>query len=242
MSSLTSPVWWKAAAFRALRTALVIAVPYAPTVLYDGDWLLLLSSASFGALTSFVTSLFGIAESEGTSVSWYWAVFERVVKTAAQSLLTAFGTATLFSEVDWSAVPALVGSAVLGSLLLAVLKQLPEAEQPLAAATETVIVNNYAGEPVQASVPVVAAASAEAVPVTAESASVVEEPPAHIHDEPFPVAETPPAPVPEPEYIPPAPVDSALPTVPEATPEEMAPEPQPEPPAEPQPPRGVPLR
>lgn len=164
MSNLTSLEWWKAAVIRALRTALVIAVPYAPVVLYDGSWLLLFSSAGFGALTSLLTSLFGIAETEGKSVQWYWAVFERVVKTAAQALLTAFGTATLFSDVDWNAVPALVGSAVLGSLLLAVLKQLPEADAPLAAPTVGTIVVNNAGEQVEAAVPVVAAVAPEAAP------------------------------------------------------------------------------
>lgn len=130
MSPLMSGEWWKAAGIRALRTALVVAVPYAPTVLYTGDWLILLSSVVFAGLASILTSLFGIAETTGKNVTWAWAVFERVVKTAAQALLTAFGTATMFSQVDWTSVPAFVGSAVLGTLLLAVLKQLPEASVP----------------------------------------------------------------------------------------------------------------
>lgn len=144
MSNLTSVLWWKAAVNRALRTALVILIPYAPTVLYDGNYLIVLSAAGFGAVTSLLTSLLGIAEASGKSVSWYWAVFERAVKTAGQSLLTAFGTATMFAEVDWSAAPALVGSAVLGSVLLAVLKSLPEAEIPVVPepASVTVVNNN----------------------------------------------------------------------------------------------------
>jgi hypothetical protein len=144
MSNLKSVLWWKAAVNRALRTALVILIPYAPTVLYDGNYLIVLSAAGFGAVTSLLTSLLGIAEASGKSVSWYWAVFERAVKTAGQSLLTAFGTATMFAEVDWSAAPALVGSAVLGSVLLAVLKSLPEADIPTAPApaVTTVTINN----------------------------------------------------------------------------------------------------
>ncbi len=163
MSNLTSRAWWKAAFFRALRTAIVIAIPYSPTVLYDNSWVILASTAGFGALTSFVTSFFGIAESDGKSVSWYWAVFERVVKTASQALLTAFGTATMFAEVDWSAVPALVGSAVLGSLLLAVLKQLPEADTPLAAPTINATTVNNIGVPSEVAVPVIAVAEADTI-------------------------------------------------------------------------------
>lgn len=144
MSNLLSGEWWKAAFIRAIRTALVIAIPYAPTVLYDGSYLLVLSAAGFGALASLVTSLFGIAETTGNAVPWYYAIFERVVKTAAQSLLTVFGTATMFSEVDWSIAPALIGSAVLGSLLLGVLGTLPEAEDPAASLrpVNTIIVSN----------------------------------------------------------------------------------------------------
>lgn len=144
MSNLLSSEWWKAAVIRALRTALVIAVPYSPTVLYDGNYVVVLSAIGFGALSSLVTSLFGIAETTGGNVPWHFAVFERVVKTAAQSLLTVFGTATLFSDVDWSQAPALVASAVLGSLLLGVLGQLPEATDPAVATKSpiTVVVTN----------------------------------------------------------------------------------------------------
>jgi hypothetical protein len=175
MSNLTSSVWWKAAFFRALRTALVIAVPYAPTVLYDGQYLLLASVAGFGALTSIITSLFGIAETSDTTVSWYWAILERVVKTAAQALLTAFGTATLFSEVNWDTVPALVGSAVLGSLLLAVLKQLPESDAPIATATTLVSTFNYAtGTDTVTAAPVAAPIPAPAVNVVSAEPATIE--------------------------------------------------------------------
>lgn len=160
MSTLTSLAWWKAAAIRALRTALVILTPYVPVILTEGNYLLALSAAGFGAVSSFVTSLFGIAETEGKVVPWYWAITERVVKTAAQALLVAFGTATLFSEVDWSAVPAIVGTAVLGSLLLGVLKTLPESTQPLAPATVNVTTGvDKAGNPAEQSVAVVATPS-----------------------------------------------------------------------------------
>lgn len=138
MSILTSRDWWGAAAVRALRTALVVALPYATIVLYTGEWVILASSAAFAFLTSILTSLFGITEAEGGTVPWFWAILERTVKTAAQALITAFGTATMFSEVSWETVPAFVGSAVLGTLLLAVLKQLPESDAPSDAIVEIV--------------------------------------------------------------------------------------------------------
>lgn len=156
MSNLTSLAWWKAAGIRAIRTAAVILTPYVPVIFATGDVWVAVSAAGFGAVASLLTSLFGIAEVDGKVVPWYWATLERVVKTTAQALLTAFGTATLFEQVDWNAVPALVGTAVLGSLLLAVLKTLPEANDPLAPATVQVTTGvNEAGAPEQQIVPVV---------------------------------------------------------------------------------------
>jgi len=128
MFVLSSTDWWKAAAIRALRTALIIAIPYVPTVIADNAWFLLLSAAGFGAVTSIATSLFGIAEAAGKVIPWWQALLERVIKTAAQALLTAFGTATLFSEVDWTQVLPIVATAVLGSLLAGVLGTLPETQ------------------------------------------------------------------------------------------------------------------
>lgn len=134
MSSILSRDWWKAAGIRALRTAIVIAIPYVPFLVADQNYLIVLSAAAFGAFASLLTSLFGIAETSGTTVPWYYAIAERAVKTAAQSLLTAFGTATLFSDVDWNLVLPVVVTAVLGSVLLGFLKTLPETVDPIAQA------------------------------------------------------------------------------------------------------------
>jgi hypothetical protein len=108
-----------------------------------------------------VTSLFGIPESDGTKVTWWFGLTERVVKTAAQALLTAFGTATLFEDVIWENVPAIVGTAVLGSLLLGVLKVLPESEIPLAQVAAPVVIVSPEGERTEQEVPVVAVASTD---------------------------------------------------------------------------------
>ncbi len=146
MRNLTDPLWWRAAGARALRTMLVIASPYVPTVLYGGDIWIMVSSIGFAGVASLVTSLFGIAETTDGSVSWYWALGERVVKTASQSLLVLFGTATMFEQVRWDQAWQLVGTAVLGTVLAAFMKGLPEVPSPPAApatvAIESTVVNN----------------------------------------------------------------------------------------------------
>lgn len=158
MKNLTDPQWWKAAAWRALRTALVIATPYAATLLYVPDqWLIVLSTAGFGALTSLITSLFGIAETSDKTPTWGWATLERVIKTAAQATLTLFGASVTFQDVDWASAPQLIGTAILGSLLLAFMKGIPEApETPTAVATVSVASTDATGAPEVVDVPVVA--------------------------------------------------------------------------------------
>lgn len=159
MKNLTSGSWWRAAGIRALRTAGVLLAPYVPTILYTGDFLIVASVVVFGALGSFVTSLAGIAETEGKTVVWYYAVLERSVKTAAQATLALFGTATLFQDVDWSAAPQLIGTAVLGTLVLAFMDFLPETEgKPLAEAKVIAVTNVSAEDPTRTEkvVPVVA--------------------------------------------------------------------------------------
>lgn len=163
MKNLTSGLWWRAAAIRALRTAGVLLAPYVPTILYTGDFLIVASVVGFGALGSLVTSLAGIAETEGKTVVWYYAVLERSVKTAAQATLALFGTSTIFQNVDWSAAPQLIGTAVLGTLVLAFMDFLPETEgKPLAEAKVTAITNVSVENPAptEKAVPVVASVDA----------------------------------------------------------------------------------
>ena len=157
MKNLLSAVWWRAAGARAVRTALIVLTPYVPTVIHDGNYALVGSVVGFAALSSLITSLFGIAETTGTTVTWYYAILERSVKTTAQALLTLFGTATMFQQVHWAEAPALIGTAVLGSLVLSFLGFLPEtkddtspqvippsAQVPVPVEVGTVVVNNAA--------------------------------------------------------------------------------------------------
>ncbi len=164
MRNLNSASWWKAVVFRMLRTAGVILTPYVPTILYTGDYAIVVSVVGFGALGSFITSLAGIAETEGKNVVWYYAIMERAVKTAAQALLTLFGTAAMFQDVDWAQAPQLVGTAVLGSLLIGFMGFLPETSgDPLAPTELTNVTINNAGRVEQTSTPVVASVALEGV-------------------------------------------------------------------------------
>src|SRR5690349_15805663 len=114
MATITSGDWWKAAAVRAFRTAAVVAVPYLPVALSGADYIILGSAFVMGFILSILTSLAGIAEVNGAdAVPWWYATLSRVVKTVAQALVTAVGSAVLFTDVDWSAIPALVVSSAI---------------------------------------------------------------------------------------------------------------------------------
>lgn len=173
MKNLVSRIWWKAAGFRALRTALAIAVPYLPTVIYENTWAIVASTAGFGALLSLLTSLRGVEESSGKVVPWYHSLFERSVKTVAQALITAVGVATTFEAVSWETVPAIVGTSLLVTLTAAVLTSLPGTEEPTARKTVTLTsTDSDTGLPVEEAVPVVAAVPAEVAPAAASAAPI----------------------------------------------------------------------
>lgn len=169
---LLTRAWWKAAGIRAARTALVLAVPYFGALTFTGiPWEVLASTVGFGALSSLITSLAGIAEVEGTQVSWWYAITERVVKTFAQGLLTGFGTSTLFEQVDWSLVLQSAAIAAAGSALLAFLMKLPEAQQlpsPVqpVASVNSITVNNSSSGTTITSDDVTAPPEADAVEVS----------------------------------------------------------------------------
>jgi hypothetical protein len=166
MTTITSGTWWKAALARAFRTAAVVAMPYVPVTLGGSDYLVLASAFGMGFILSVLTSLAGIAEAEGAEVPWWYATVSRVVKTVAQALVTAVGSAVLFTDVDWSTIPALVVSSAIGSLLLAVVKQLPEAPTPVVSPTAEVT-------PVE--IVAVAPAAAADVPAVTGAAPVVDD-------------------------------------------------------------------
>lgn len=125
--TITNPTWWKAALFRALRTAIVIAVPYVGGASLLGvPWATAASTAGLGFVLSLATSLAGISEAAGVKVPVWVALLERVTKTVAQALVSGVGTALVFQDVHWSTVGQAALIAGLGSLLLGVLGLLPE--------------------------------------------------------------------------------------------------------------------
>lgn len=131
--------WWKAAAVRAVRTALVIALPYvAASATGALPYLTVAAAVGMGVVLSFLTSLAGLAELQPNKQNYYIAILTRVAKTVAQALVTAIGTTVLITEVDWTAIGALALSSGLGSLLLGLLSVLPEAEQPAVVTTTTI--------------------------------------------------------------------------------------------------------
>lgn len=131
-SALFTLAWWKAAAIRGARTAVVIAIPYVGTVVLfrDVNWLTIASAAGLGFVASILTSLAGIPEADGKTLPVWLALFERSVKTLAQGLAVGIGNAILFTDVDWSTIGQAALISALGSLLLGVLGFLPEAADP----------------------------------------------------------------------------------------------------------------
>lgn len=152
MAPLFTAAWWKAAGIRAVRTAIVIAIPYvAASTAGPLPYYTIASAAGLGIVLSFLTSLAGLAELQSTKQNYFLALTTRVAKTVAQALVTAIGTSVFFTDVSWSAVGALALSAGLGSLLLGVLTTLPEADVPPATpATGTVSISNFTATPAEA--------------------------------------------------------------------------------------------
>lgn len=129
--TVTSAAWWKAALFRALRTAIVIAVPYlGGASLVHLPWLAAGSAVLIGAIASLVTSLAGLPELTDPGTPIGLALLERVAKTAGQSLAAGVGTHLLFTTVNWPVVLQTAAIAALGSLFIGVLGYLPESTLP----------------------------------------------------------------------------------------------------------------
>jgi hypothetical protein len=158
-TTITSASWWKAAAIRALRTALVVAIPYVGGASLTGiPWAAVGSAAALAAVLSLVTSLAGIAEAAGAVQPIWLALLERTTKTAAQAIVSGVGTALLFQDVPWSTVLQAAAIAALGSLLIGVLGFLPESTltgTPLEPATVEV------GTPVTSNTPAIVPAPAD---------------------------------------------------------------------------------
>lgn len=123
--TITTVSWWKAAALRALYTALAIALPYVGGALVsDVPWLTIGSAAALGFIASLAASLAGLPEVVGNDLPWWLAAVERVGKTFGQALVAGFLGATLLSDVAWSTVLQAAALSALASLLRLVLATL----------------------------------------------------------------------------------------------------------------------
>ncbi|NHI16880.1 holin [Microbacterium excoecariae] len=115
MTNLTSAAWWRAAALRALYTAIAVALPYmGATVVADVPWTAMGLAAALAAVLSLATSLADLPEVAGVDLAWWLAAVERVVKTFAQSLAAGLAGPILITDVAW---PTVLQAAALSSLL-----------------------------------------------------------------------------------------------------------------------------
>ncbi|GGH34285.1 holin [Microbacterium album] len=126
LTNLTSKLWWRDAALRALYTAVAVALPYlGATLITEVPWLTVILAGGLGAVASLATSLAGLPEVEGVDLPWWLAAVERTVKTFAQALGAGFVGATLLTDVDWPMVLQAAALSALVSLLRLVLATLP---------------------------------------------------------------------------------------------------------------------
>ena len=124
--------WWAAAGARALSTALAVLIPLAGVLIAGGVPVLRAASlVAVVSVASLLTSLAGLPEVAGTTVTLWRAVIVRCLKTAGQVGATMFVGVELIEAVDWAAFYVVVGGAVLVTLIRTLLMYLPETLTPL---------------------------------------------------------------------------------------------------------------
>jgi len=122
-------VWWAAAGARAANTALAMLVPLAGVLIAGGVPVArVLSLVAVGVLASLLTSLAGLPEVTGRTVTLWRAVIVRCLKTLGQAGATALVGVELIEAVDWRAAYVLVGGAVAVTFLRTLLAYLPETD------------------------------------------------------------------------------------------------------------------
>ena len=120
--------WLKAAGARALRTALVTLLPLLPMLMVGVDVDRTISTVLMAAIASLITSLAGLREMQGRQVRWWQATAVRAAKTFGQVLAASITTAILVTDVSWGSVLWSAVGAAAGTVLLAVIAVLPEAD------------------------------------------------------------------------------------------------------------------
>ena len=87
-----------------------------------------ISTVLMAAIASLITSLAGLRELQGRRVRWWQATAVRAAKTFGQVLAANIGTALLVTDVPWAVVVWSAFCAAAGTVLLAVIAVLPEAD------------------------------------------------------------------------------------------------------------------
>src|SRR6478609_6969634 len=127
MSTVFSREWWEAAGSRAANTAIAGAIPYITLVL-SGEQAptYALSATAAIALASLLTSLAGLPETVGKTVSLGYAIVTRSLKTFGQAAVVWVGASLLLSDYDWTQFAVVVGAPVLITVLRTLKDYLPE--------------------------------------------------------------------------------------------------------------------
>jgi hypothetical protein len=149
-SALTSHTWWLAAGQRAARTALVFATPFVAGII-RGEQEAIIAGAStvaLGVVISLATSLRDLPELDGVQRPWWLATSERAVRSFFQALVAGIPAVTLIEAVPWPVLLTNALTAAAGSVVLAMIAALPEAQEITVPAADVVALVGPDGAPV----------------------------------------------------------------------------------------------
>lgn len=127
--SIFTRAWWAAAGRRALATVIAALIPLTGVLVAGGvPPLDALSLSVAVGVASLLTSLAGLPELTGRSVTLLRAIVVRCAKTLGQTGAVMFVGVTVIEAVDWRDFAITVGGAVVVTLLRTVLAYLPETD------------------------------------------------------------------------------------------------------------------
>jgi hypothetical protein len=147
MLPLLSRIWWLAAEKRALRTALVVVLPFLPALLRaePNAVLAAASTVALAVVLSLATSLRSLPELDDVTRPWWAAMLNRAVRTFAQTLVAGIPAVALITDVPWTVLLTQALTAAVGSLILASIASLPETEPVSIPAADVVAQLDSAG-------------------------------------------------------------------------------------------------
>lgn len=127
LAQITSLSWWEAAGQRAAATALAALLPLV-LLLVGGQVTVVyvLLVVALAVVASLSTSLAGLPEITDRTVAPWLAILTRVIKSAAQVLVSSVGGAVLLTDVHWPTVGTAVAGAALTTLVRTLMVYLPE--------------------------------------------------------------------------------------------------------------------